>query len=157
MTGDTATAPSGKTDEHVVAWRIDELITELTETMATQGEGAHSSWFENRVVGLLASQYLGNASKMAIGISGVPAGVATVEHHHESEEFAIVISGSGDITIAGRVYPVSVGSVVLAPSNAPHVTRAADSQALLILWVYSPPGSEARWIKGAAAPSPTTI
>jgi len=124
-----------------VAWAIDDLKAELLTTMSTRVEGAHCAWFENRVVGLLASQELGNASKIAVGVSGVPPGVATVEHRHEAEEVAIVVSGNGFINIGGEEHPVSLGSVVIAPSQVPHTTRASE-EPLLILWIYAPPGSQ---------------
>lgn len=105
---------------------------------------------EGRFIELLASPELGNSRFMAVGMSAVPAGLSTPAHSHISEEFAVVISGSGVISIDGCDFAVETGDVVLVPSGVPHVTCASPTDALVVLWVYAPPGSEKRWLEPAS-------
>jgi quercetin dioxygenase-like cupin family protein len=83
---------------------------------------------------------------MAMGISALPAAYSTPEHSHRAEEFALVLRGSGSITISGTPIPVGPGSLVVTPPNAPHVTTADGSGPMVIYWVYGPAGSEKRWL-----------
>lgn len=137
-------------------WSFPSLSSDLLSAIQTRGSVGPCSWVENRVIGLLATPAAGNASKMAVGVSGLPAGTTTAEHNHEAEELAIVIAGDGEITIDGQTFSVGPGSVVLTPSWASHVTKAAETTELLILWVYAPAGSEKRWLAMSTANSKST-
>ncbi|HEY5889938.1 MAG TPA: cupin domain-containing protein, partial [Acidimicrobiia bacterium] len=90
-----------------------------------------------------------DAKHAALGLSVLPPGCITPTHSHEAEEVAVVIEGKGSIEINRSLIAVKAGSVVFTPSNLPHRTMAED--ALTIFWLYSPAGSEQRWISGEAA------
>ena len=83
---------------------------------------------------------------MAFGVSVVPLGVSTPSHSHRAEELALILDGSGEITIDGRVHQVRAGDVLLTPPNLEHHTKASDGGSLSVLWVYAPAGSEERWL-----------
>lgn len=99
-----------------------------------------------RVVAVLASPELGNATHLAAGVSILGPGVSTPTHSHLAEEVAVIVSGSGRIVVGGTTVAVREGDIVVAPSGTPHRTEADADHALHVLWCYSPAGSEARWL-----------
>jgi len=125
---------------------ISQLNASLSEDLAS-GTSLIGRWTAGRIVGLLASPLQQSAVHMAVGVSALPAGVATPFHEHEAEELAIVISGSGVIDIGAETIAVQAGDVVLTPPRAVHRTGAAKD-ALTVLWIYAPSGSELRWLAG---------
>lgn len=100
---------------------------------------------DGRVLSIMATPANGTSTHMAVGVSVLPADYSTPPHEHEAEELATVLSGSGTITIDGVDHPVTVGSVVLTPSYSTHVTSSGPDGPLVVLWVYTPAGSEERW------------
>jgi mannose-6-phosphate isomerase-like protein (cupin superfamily) len=135
-----ADAPSGPR-----RWNLGDLVDLLSEDLANHS-GVMGRWASGRIVGLLASPATASSTGMAVGISGLPAGVSTPTHAHDAEELAIVMSGTGTIEIAKEPVAVGPGDVVITPSQAPHRTSASPGTPLLVLWVYAPPGSELRWL-----------
>jgi quercetin dioxygenase-like cupin family protein len=131
-------------------WSFADLISQLSSTLQTGSSVGQCRWVENRVLGVLATPELRNASRLAVGVSGLPAGVRTIEHDHEAEELAIVLAGQGEIVIDGQSHEVRPGSIVLAPSFSRHTTQAHAGNPLLVLWIYAPPGSERKWLGKAA-------
>lgn len=100
---------------------------------------------DGRILSIEATPANGSSSRMALGISVLPAGYSTSVHHHEAEELATVLAGSGSISIDGVDHPVRPGSVVLTPSGTHHITTAGAEGPLVVWWVYAPAGSEERW------------
>ncbi|MDH3248671.1 MAG: cupin domain-containing protein [Acidimicrobiia bacterium] len=101
---------------------------------------------EGRVLAVQASPELGSSDDMAWGISALPSGYSVPEHTHRAEEFAMIVRGSGTITIDDREIPVSEGSVVVTPPHRPHLTTAGQDGPMVVYWVYGPAGSENRWL-----------
>ncbi len=101
---------------------------------------------DGRVVKVLASPTFETSSWMAMGLAVLPAGYTTPPHSHEAEEIALVLRGSGVITVSGVDVPVREGSVVVAPPNAPHTTSSTADGPLVVYWTYGPAGSESRWL-----------
>lgn len=123
-------------------------LVEATSRLPGEGEPVElGRWVNGRVIGVLASPELDNASQVASGVSIIPAGSSTPWHHHTAEEIAVIVAGSGEIEIGGVVLPVVTGDVVLTPPDVPHQTRASADAALAVFWVYSPAGSEVRWLE----------
>lgn len=119
-----------------------------TARLPQEGEPVElGRWVNGRVIGVLASPELDNSSQVATGVSIIPAGSSTPWHQHTAEEVAVIVSGSGEIEMGGVVVPVETGDVVLTPPDVPHQTRAAADAALAVFWVYSPAGSEVRWLE----------
>lgn len=110
---------------------------------------------DGRVMSVQATPVSGTSSRMAVGMSVLPAGYATPPHDHEAEELATVLSGEGVITIDSVEFPVRPGSVVLTPSRSWLVTAAGPDAPLVVWWTYAPAGSEQRWLdQGAVDPGP---
>ncbi|HSJ29301.1 MAG TPA: cupin domain-containing protein [Acidimicrobiia bacterium] len=103
---------------------------------------------EGRVMAVQASPDLGTSADMAWGISALPSGMSVPEHTHRAEEFAMILRGSGSITIEDEVIDVAEGSVVVTPPHLRHLTTAGPDGPMVVYWVYGPAGSEARWLAG---------
>lgn len=113
------------------------------------GEGTEEfPLLQGRVLTVQASPELGTSEDMAWGIAALPAGYSANEHIHRAEEFAMILRGSGSITIEDEVIPVSEGSVVVTPPLLRHLTTAGEDGPMVVYWVYGPAGSETRWLEG---------
>lgn len=134
-------------------WHTKALAEEVTVALNTGGRFADGVTVDGRAIAVKASPLLGNATNLAIGTAALPAGYSSPAHTHQAEEVALIVSGSGIVEIAGRPHRVEAGSLLLTPANAPHTTHAdAGSEGLVIIWIYAPAGSEARWLP---SPEPT--
>lgn len=127
------------------AWNQSELVARALDALAT-GEPGDGRFVDGRLVRVAASPAHANATDMVVGVSALPPGYSSPEHHHRAEELAIIVQGSGSIDIDGTRHAVEEGDIVLTPSDAPHVTTADEQGPLVVLWVYAPPGSESRWL-----------
>lgn len=125
--------------------RLATLVSGALEELKS-GASAKGRFVEGRLVRVEASPALGTSSDMVVGVSALPPGFASPAHQHRAEELALVVHGRGEIEIGDEVFPVEAGDAVLTPSNTRHVTRASDDTELVVLWIYAPPGSEARWL-----------
>jgi quercetin dioxygenase-like cupin family protein len=103
---------------------------------------------KGRVMAVQASPDLGTSADMAWGVSALPSGLSVPEHTHRAEEFAMILRGSGSITIEDEVIDVTEGSVVVTPPHLRHLTTAGPDGPMVVYWVYGPAGSEARWLAG---------
>lgn len=136
-------------NQEIVSSSLEGLLQEGLDALRASGTD-RIRWVDGRVVGVVASPELGNAEQMAFGISVLPRGLRTPPHQHAAEELAIVVAGSGTIEIDGAVVEVERGSVVLTPPNSVHITSASTTtDALAVVWIYAPAGSELRWLVGA--------
>jgi quercetin dioxygenase-like cupin family protein len=124
---------------------LDRMVETALAALAAGGTPEHRL-IDGRVVAVFASPDLGSSADMAMGISALPANYSTPEHSHRAEEFALILKGSGSITIAGTPIPVGPGAIVVTPPNAPHITTADASGPMVIYWTYGPAGSEKRWL-----------
>lgn len=131
-------------------WNHDEIIVAGLHALESGGVTG-APLVEGRVMSVKATPANGTSSRMAIGMSVLPAGYASPPHDHEAEELATVLSGEGIITIDGAEFPVRPGSVVLTPSRSRHMTAAGPSAPLVVWWTYAPAGSEQRWLDQRAA------
>lgn len=102
---------------------------------------------EGRVLAVQASPELESSEDMAWGIAALPAGFSVPEHTHRAEEFAMILRGSGSITIEDEEIPVREGSVVVTPPHLRHLTTAGPDGPMVVYWVYGPAGSESRWLE----------
>lgn len=61
---------------------------------------------------------------------------------HEQDELYVVLTGSGELTIAGVAHPFAAGDTLFVAANAPHrFTRFTED---LVTWAifWGPPGGE---------------
>jgi mannose-6-phosphate isomerase-like protein (cupin superfamily) len=57
---------------------------------------------------------------------------------HDQDEFMIVLTGEGDIEIAGEHEPVAAGEAILIPRNRRHIVRNTADTHLTWVSVYWP-------------------
>jgi quercetin dioxygenase-like cupin family protein len=132
------------------SWTIDGLIAEGLAALA-EGVSGDAQRIDGRALAVKASPIRDNSRHIVMGTATLPPGFSTRAHSHTAEEVAIVLRGSGRVEIDGAIHPVSVGSVLLTPSDRGHGTHSdPGSEPLVILWFYAPPGSEARWVEPEA-------
>ena len=136
-------------NEATRVWHTSELILDGLD--ALKNGGAHGlPLIEGRIMSVKATPHDGSASHMSLGISVIPPGYSTPAHSHLAEELATVLSGTGAITIDDTRHEVRPGSMVLTPSQSVHVTSADEDGPLVLWWVYTPAGSEVRWLEQGA-------
>jgi quercetin dioxygenase-like cupin family protein len=123
---------------------LDHMV-ELALAALAAGGTKEYPLIEGRIVAVFATPSKKSSEDMAMGISALPADYSAPIHSHRAEEFALVLRGSGKITINGDEIIVGPGSLVVTPPNAQHFTSVNPGEPMVIYWVYSPAGSEARW------------
>ena len=129
------------------SWDLDALSAEIQQALET-GQWGDGKVIDGRALAVKASPMRDNSSKIVVGTAALPPGFSTPPHSHEAEEVAIFLSGSGSVDIDGVAYPVQRGTVLLTPSNSIHTTNSEPGgEPLVVLWLYAPPGSEARWVE----------
>jgi len=55
---------------------------------------------------------------------------------HDDQEAVYVISGVGEITVSGKVYPVAPGTAVYVPPRAPHAARRTGPQPVKFVYAH---------------------
>jgi mannose-6-phosphate isomerase-like protein (cupin superfamily) len=71
----------------------------------------------------------------AVGI--LPPGGATTPHHHDEEETAVVLAGSGTLTLAGKTTDVARGDVVFLPPDSAHtILNTSPDEDLEVLFIW---------------------
>lgn len=55
---------------------------------------------------------------------------------HDDQEAVYVISGVGEITVAGEVYPLAPGTAVSIPAKAPHATRRIGKKPVKLVYAH---------------------
>ena len=131
--------------EQATVWDAEGFI-ELAHRALAERSFPTGRYVNGRVVSVLRSPMLGNASGVAVGFSTIPPGASTEAHHHVAEEIAYIMSGTGYVEIGDERFDLGPGSVIFTPSDSVHRTTATGSEPLVSVWVYSPSGSELRWL-----------
>ena len=132
--------------EYVV--RDLEALADGALAVLEQGVGTGEfPMIEGRVMAVQASPDIETSEDMAWGISALPPGYSVPVHTHRAEEFAMIVRGSGYITIEDEAIPVTEGSVVVTPPHLRHLTTAGPEAPMVVYWVYGPAGSEVRWLE----------
>lgn len=124
---------------------IDDMVDEAVAALDAGGT-ARFPLIDGRIVAVFATPDDSSSARMAMGISVLPPGYSTPAHQHPAEEFAMIISGTGSITIDDEVIPVAPGDLVVTPPDSVHVTTSSADEQLVIYWSYGPAGSEQRWL-----------
>ncbi|HLU30776.1 MAG TPA: cupin domain-containing protein [Acidimicrobiia bacterium] len=125
---------------------LQDLADRALAVLESGEEAEGFPLIDGRVLAVQASPDLENSHDMAWGIAALPAGYSAPLHSHRAEEFAMILRGSGVITIDGEEIPVEEGDVVVTPPHLPHLTTAGPDGPMVVYWVYGPAGSEQRWL-----------
>ena len=66
----------------------------------------------------------------------LPVGGSLGEHPHEgNEQFYLIVSGQGEVTLCGRVFPVKPWSLALIRSGGSHGIRNTGNEPLVYLCI----------------------
>lgn len=129
---------------------IDDMVNEAVAALDSGGT-TKFPLIDDRVVAVFATPDDSSSARMAMGVSVLPPGYSTPAHQHPAEEFAMIIRGTGSITIDDEVIPVAPGDLVVTPPDSVHVTTSSADDQLVIYWSYGPAGSEQRWLQTGKA------
>lgn len=77
-------------------------------------------WSKDLVGG---SSDLGTTSGFSIGVAEYFLDDFGPVQIHDDQEAAYVVSGTGEMTVGGKVYKLEPGTAVSIPPGAPHATR----------------------------------
>lgn len=130
----------------LVVRNIDEMVDEAVAALDAGGT-TRFPLIDGRIVAVFATPDDSSSARMAMGVSVLPPGYSTPPHQHAAEEFAMIIRGTGSITIDDEVIPVAPGDLVVTPPDSVHVTTSYADDQLVIYWSYGPAGSEQRWLE----------
>jgi quercetin dioxygenase-like cupin family protein len=59
-------------------------------------------------------------------------------HRHESEQLMVILDGTLDLAIEGKLYHMEKGDVVTLPSNVDHAAYISD-KGVTVIDIFSPP------------------
>lgn len=132
-------------------WSAERFVDVAHRALAERSfpTGRHVN---GRMVAVVRSPLLDNAKGVALGFSTIPPGASTEAHHHVAEEVAYIMSGTGYVEIGDERFELGPGSVIFTPSGSVHRTTATGTDPLVSVWVYSPSGSELRWLTDDQVP-----
>lgn len=134
----------------LVVRNIDDMVDEAVDALDAGGT-TRFPLIDGRIVAVFATPDDSSSARMAMGISALPPGYSTPAHQHAAEEFAMIVRGTGSITIDDEVIPVAPGDLVVTPPDSVHVTTSSADEQLVIYWSYGPAGSEQRWLQAGGA------
>lgn len=81
------------------------------------------------------------------GMALIDPGQEHEQHAHpDSEEFILVVQGTGEGRIAGQDITVKPGDLIAIDKGEPHQFRNTGSEQLRLYWIYSPPGPEKKFL-----------
>jgi len=58
---------------------------------------------------------------------------------HDDQEAVYVVSGVGEITIGGKLFPVRPGSAAYIPKGTPHATRRTSDEPVKVIYAHGQP------------------
>ena len=98
---------------------------------------------DGSTIRVLLDAALGGAANQSLAEATLAPGQATQRHHHtRTEEIYVVLTGSGEMEVAGERRHVGPGDAVLIPPGAPHRIRADGDGELRFLCCCAPPYSD---------------
>ncbi|MGE5273495.1 MAG: cupin domain-containing protein [Verrucomicrobiota bacterium] len=90
---------------------------------------------------LLADGYLARAvhgERLTLAVVEIEPGAELPEHHHDNEQFGIVLEGSVLFRVGTETKTVERGGIWRIPSNTPH-SAVGGEEGATVIDVFSPP------------------
>ncbi len=78
-------------------------------------------------------------------LTAQPGAVVPLHRHSDSSEYIFVIEGAAEMSVAGRVIPVSAGDAVQIPPGVEHGVKFTGVGSFKALQLYTPAGPEQRF------------
>ncbi len=85
-----------------------------------------------------------HGSKMTMAQIHFDKGAAVPSHHHENEQFSLVVSGAVRFELEGKEVVPKPGEIIHIPSNVPHRVVALEES--IVMDIFSPIRQD--WIDG---------
>jgi quercetin dioxygenase-like cupin family protein len=79
-----------------------------------------------------------SAERITVGFIDAEPNSVGPNHKHEAEQILIVMDGSCEEAVEGKLFPLKKGDVLVIPSNVEHGTYMSH-EGCKILDIYSPP------------------
>ena len=128
------------------SWDLKHLVLNIETVLKDKKDNIDARLVEGRAQYVVLSPGKGDSEHIVMGLASLPKNFSTPKHNHFSEEIAVCVNGSGQVDIEGDIHLMNKDSIVYVPSNLNHVTTSGR-EGLTVLWFYSPPGSESKWIQ----------
>jgi len=94
---------------------------------------AADRWSKDLVGG---SSPLGTTSGFNVGVAEYHVTEFGPMQVHDDQEAVYVVSGVGEITVGGKVYPVAPGTAVYVPPRAEHATRRTGAEPVKLVYAH---------------------
>lgn len=113
-----------------------------------KGVTLHEGSSNQREIRLFASPDCAiKRADFAFGMSVIAPGKIHEEHSHvENEELMFVYLGTGRGTVGGKDVTIKPGDLISVEKGESHSFVNTGDEDLCLLWVYSPPGSEKKFL-----------
>jgi mannose-6-phosphate isomerase-like protein (cupin superfamily) len=113
-----------------------------------KGKEINSGTINQRRIKLLASpKSPAKRDEYSCGMAIIPAGHVHEPHAHDaSEELIYVVSGTGVAKVGGNEFTVGSGQMIAIDKGEAHQFFNTGPDELRLLWIYSPPGPEIRFL-----------
>ena len=117
---------------------------------SVKGKVINPGTINERRIKLFASPYSpARRDAYGCGMALIDPGQVHEEHAHpDSKELIFVVHGTGTGRIAGQEVQVQQGDLIAIEKGEPHQFRNTGAEQLRLLWIYSPPGPEKKFLDG---------
>jgi quercetin dioxygenase-like cupin family protein len=85
-----------------------------------------------------AQNYIVSAEEITVSFVTLQPNIRIIPHRHESEQMVIVQDGACDFLVAGKLYHLEEGDVLIIPSKVDHGNYSSE-RGLRMIEVFSPP------------------
>ncbi|MFQ6077027.1 MAG: cupin domain-containing protein [Candidatus Bathyarchaeia archaeon] len=92
-----------------------------------------------RTLKVLASPEVTKTENLTLLLSLISPGSTTGSHTHDVDEFMYMVSGRGEGTVEGEVFPLTPDVLLFAPAGAGHEIKNTGDETLKIFCVFTPP------------------
>lgn len=110
----------------------------MKHVRAHEVEGVRAPAPNSRTLKHLIAPWTVGSENLWMGLSEVDPHSCSNAHSHVNEEAFFVVSGYGDVIVAGQREPVEPGSAVLVPSCAEHQLVNTSEEVLRVLCSAAP-------------------
>ncbi len=120
----------------------EDPVESLDPIVRSHSEATHRT----SPTGEVSITWLAEGRNAYVGTISLAPETVVPEHRHESEEYLFIQEGGGIMTIEGREYELSAGSMVAVPSNAEH-RFVNGPETTVAFQVFAKPGAQNRFLE----------
>ena len=79
-----------------------------------------------------------SAERITVTFGTLAPSICAAVHHHENEQMMVIVDGECDFILAGKLYPMKKGDVIIVPSNTEHGAYSSE-KGCQFMDIFSPP------------------